>query len=304
MMAQLWFKFWAKEYLADTKVRRLTYEQRGILQTLWAFAWEEGSIPSDAAELGNMLGMSAKSMRTHCEWIYRFFPEAPGDPSKRMSPRLEMDRAEADAKGSRARESAMQRWNKQNANAHANASPNALQEHMRQAYEAPCVSHAGQGQGTEKEKEITPTPFATLQGPGAIVAKPRKPKEPKPKAVPSWQKPIPADVLDAMYEIQDVWPDPKTGAIQPTSKGQPVPHPSWPKTAERLMEIKESGALLEILVSIAIRYATEWRKGEHWIKSPQYFFGKGDEAPWPALYMAELTNRQMRAERTQEEQHA
>lgn len=169
-MAQLWFKFWAKEYLADAKVRCLTYEQRGILQTLWAFAWEEGSIPSDESTLGTMLGIPAKAMRTHMQWVNRFFHPSIEDASRLISPRLELDRAEADAKGSKARESALARWSKVNANAYADAS----NPDMPPQCDNPCVDHAGQGQGHELIK--TPTP----SGPG----KPKR--EPKPKVLGDW----------------------------------------------------------------------------------------------------------------------
>lgn len=169
-MAQLWFKFWAKEYLADAKVRCLTYEQRGILQTLWAFAWEEGSIPSDESTLGTMLGIPAKAMRTHMQWVNRFFHPSIEDASRLISPRLELDRAEADAKGSKARESALARWSKVNANAYADAS----NPDMPPQCDNPCVDHAGQGQGHELTK--TPTP----SGPG------KAKREPKPKVLGDW----------------------------------------------------------------------------------------------------------------------
>lgn len=162
-MAQLWFKFWAKEYLADAKVRCLTYEQRGILQTLWSFAWEEGSIPSDESTLGTMLGIPAKAMRTHMQWVNRFFHPSTEDASRLISPRLELDRAEADAKGSKARESALLRWSKVNPNAHANASDT----HVPPQCDNTCVDHAGQGQGHELIK--TPTP----SGPGKPKREPK-----------------------------------------------------------------------------------------------------------------------------------
>lgn len=142
-MAQLWFKFWAKEYLADAKIRSLTYEQRGILQTLWGFAWEEGSIPSDMKQVGMMLGINANAMRTHSDWIARFFVVDPSDSSKLLSPRLELDRMEADARGAKARESALHRWSERNANA------------VRPCMRPPCEQDAGQGQG----QEITTLPL-------------------------------------------------------------------------------------------------------------------------------------------------
>lgn len=154
-MAQLWFKFWAKDYLGDGKVRTLTYEQKGILQALWSLAWEEGGIPSDPDQLANMLGIPAKAVRTHSVWICRFFVQSLSDPSKMVSPRLELERAEADSRGSKARESAFRKWEKFYANAHANGDANADENAVHSDMPKPCVLHAGQGQG---QKLLTPTP--------------------------------------------------------------------------------------------------------------------------------------------------
>jgi uncharacterized protein YdaU (DUF1376 family) len=282
LMAQLWFKFWAKDYLADTKVRRLTYEQRGILQALWAFAWEEGSIPSDQEELGNMLGIPAKAMRTHSEWICRFFVPMEGSGSKLFSPRLEMDRAEADAKGAKARESALQMWSKRKANAYANASLDAERTDMQWVSEQVCVSHAGQSQSTEKE---TTTP---LPPKGEIP--PASPSGVGKKA--SWTKALPWDVVEATREIKHIWPSPTRGEYQPDGKTL-VPGVSPSELARRLFDAKSQGAELDVCVQIAERAVKEWRDGK-WIKAPQHFFGKSKDAPFRAYYQAHITNEAMK----------
>lgn len=262
-MAQLWFKFWAKEYLADAKVRCLTYEQRGILQTLWAFAWEEGGVPSDPATLGVMLGIPAKAMRSHCGWIGRFFVPHPSDPSKMISPRLEMDREEADNKGSKARESALQRWNKRKANVDANASPNAspnaMRTHVPTQCEQVCVSDAGQGQGTESTTPPTP---------------PRG--EPKPKRGPRKGK-IPADdlgiqppieVLDAVGRIVELTP-------QVDSDGRKI-RVVRSEVLIRVMRIlaEHTSATPGILVQAWEAYL---RTDPRMVKAPQYFFGRQED---------------------------
>ena len=165
-MAQLWFKFWAKEYLADAKIRSLTYEQRGILQTLWGFAWEEGSIPSDMKQVGMMLGIHANAMRTHSEWIARFFVVDPSDESKLLSPRLELDRMEADSRGAKARESALYRWSERNANAMRQGMPKLCERNanaMRQGMPKLCEHDAGQGQG-QGTASLPPTPLSSATG--------------------------------------------------------------------------------------------------------------------------------------------
>lgn len=252
-MAQLWFKFWAKEYLSDGKVRALSYEKRGILQTLWAFAWEEVSIPADHEALGMMLGIPAKAMRSHCEWINRFFVPVAGDSSRLVSPRLEMEREEADAKGAKARESALQRWNKRN----TNASPDALPPHVPSQCDQGCVSDAGQSHRTES----TSTPPTPPRG------------EPKPKR----RGKIPADdlgaqppleVLNAVGRIVELTP-------QVDSDGRKI-RVVRSEVLIRVMRIlaEHTSATPDILVMAWENYLkTRPTK----IKAPQYFFGRQED---------------------------
>lgn len=268
-MAQLWFKFWAKEYLADTKVRCLSYEQRGILQTLWAFAWEEGSIPGDPAMLGNMLGLPAKAMRTHCEWIPRFFVANPSDPTRMISPRLELDRAEADAKGSKARESALQRWNKRDANAYANASNS---DEQTQCVD-PCVSHAGQGQG---QKELITTP---LPPKGGTEQKPKRSRRSQEEIL----SPFPAEVRLVLKGLWSKWrkedgPDHRVIHLSPEDTASNV----------RLILAAHPEISPEILVLAGLDYCASERTR---YKAPQYFFGP--EGPWKAFVQSVLTKEEV-----------
>lgn len=161
-MAQLWFKFWAKDYLGDGKVGCLSYEKRGILQTLWAYAWEEGSIPSDPCLIAELLKLSQSVVKKkHIGWIQDFFVPQPENSARLISPRLELDRMDADEKGSKARESALKRWSGRNANASADA--------MRTDMPQPCVQHAGQGQGKKElkiQKQVDRPASATGLAPG------------------------------------------------------------------------------------------------------------------------------------------
>jgi uncharacterized protein YdaU (DUF1376 family) len=251
-MAQLWFKFWAKEYLADAKVRSLTYDKRGILQTLWAFAWEEGSIPADHEALGMMLGIPAKAMRTHCEWISRFFVADPSDSSRLVSPRLEMDREEADAKGSKARQSALQRWSKRNANAYANALPTDMQTQCEQV----CVSHAGQGQGTEKES----TPSTTSQGSRGTKAKKAR--------VDDLGAQPPMEVLNAVGQIVKLTPKVDTDGREIRAiRGEIL-------TRVQTILTEHPSATPEILV---LAWENYLKTRPTKIKAPQYFFGRQED---------------------------
>lgn len=261
-MAQLWFKFWAKEYLADGKVRCLTYEQRGILQTLWAFAWEEGSIPSDETTLGTMLGLPAKAMRTHMQWVNRFFHPSIEDASRLISPRLELDRSEADAKGSKARESALIRWSKVNANAYANAS----KPDMPLECEHPCVDHAGQGQG---QKVTTPTPS------GVAPKGARRKRRTSGEILGAFSP----EVVQVVNTLASEWreQDPEDG--RPITVGIE----DFGKAIRRILQ-SQPNVTPEILTQAGRDYLASTRQR---YKAPQYFFGP--EGPWDGFVMAILT---------------
>ena len=254
-MAQLWFKFWSKEYLADAKIRALTYEQRGMLQTLWSFAWEEGSIPSDMKQVGMMLGVHTNAMRTHSEWISRFFVTDPSDSSKLLSPRLELDRAEADSRGSKARESAMQRWSK----SHANALPTQC--------EGGCESHAGQGQG--KLKTTT-----------APAGRKRRNKD---QVLHGFSP----DVQRVVRELYPIWP--KEG-----TEGAPTCATSTQDFSQRVSEIIEAGNDPDILIQAAKEYISIPAKkyaAPQFFFGKTGFGGKG-EAKWVGFVKFILTRRE------------
>lgn len=181
-MAQLWFKFWAKDYLGDGKIGCLSYEKRGILQTLWAYAWEEGSIPADPGAIGDLLKISPRLARAHYEWIRLFFHPHPSDAGRLISPRLELDRQEADEKGAKARSSALQRWSKRNANA------------LPTVKRTECAGHAGQSQSTE----------VPLTGVSPEVPRPRLPK-PSPAPADADATPVVLE-LPCVGSGEKVWP--------------------------------------------------------------------------------------------------
>ena len=54
-MGAPWFKLYAKDYLGDPDVRRLTDADRGILVDLWAIQTQLGGIPKDPETLGKLL---------------------------------------------------------------------------------------------------------------------------------------------------------------------------------------------------------------------------------------------------------
>ncbi len=110
---------------------------------------------------------------------------------------------------------------------------------------------------------------------------------------PAWVQGFPDQVVNLTRDILATWPKPPHD-LQPADrdgKRQPVPRPSGPALAARLDEILRKNGDEEILRAIAARAVEEW-KGGAWIKAPQHWFGKGEEAPFQAFYRAEMNNRQ------------
>lgn len=287
-MAAPWFKIFPLEILGKPETSQLTDDQIGKLLRLWALASLEGcSIPSDPIAIGKLLRMQKPNqMVNQMVWLSQFFRPT-DDPSKLVSTRLLKELQAYEDKCSKLRANGClggaPKRTKQEPNGYPNAQPNENQ----------MAPEGEREEEVEKEKRITPTPSAALQGPGVVET--RKKREPKPKAKPSWQTAFTPEVLVLLDEVKQLWPSLAAGAVQPFANGQPVPIISWPQTADRLCEIIKEGADTEILLAIGKRAVREWREGK-WIKAPQHFFGKSEDAPWRAYYKAEVTNRAKREE--------
>ncbi len=93
-----WFKFFAGDFLADEGVTCLSFEERGVLVTLWAFAWREGSIPDDVIRVARMLGLALEADPHRLKWLSdlvgRFFQANQAHPGRLVSERMERERSE------------------------------------------------------------------------------------------------------------------------------------------------------------------------------------------------------------------
>ena len=65
-----WFKFYPKEYLADSKVKMLSREHRSMLVDLWCYCSEDGSIPADPSAIARLLGESTQAVRKAMEELF------------------------------------------------------------------------------------------------------------------------------------------------------------------------------------------------------------------------------------------
>ena len=65
------FQFYARDWLADSKVRRLRLDERGAYCDLLCVQWNEGAIPMDCEEAGMSIGIHPD---TWPEWRSRIWP--------------------------------------------------------------------------------------------------------------------------------------------------------------------------------------------------------------------------------------
>lgn len=57
------FQFYARDWLSSSKVQRMSMTERGVYQTLLAFEWLDGSLPTDMKQLAAMVGMKASQFQ-------------------------------------------------------------------------------------------------------------------------------------------------------------------------------------------------------------------------------------------------
>lgn len=114
-MANLpWFKVYAAETLSDERFQGWTVDERGAWFTLLLTAWREGSIPGDMASLARLLHVDASAMRSLWSAIGDRFIPHPDVPGRLTSPRLEMEREDAEKlrekKSEAGKKGATSRW--------------------------------------------------------------------------------------------------------------------------------------------------------------------------------------------------
>lgn len=109
-----WFKVYAAETLSDERFQGWTVDERGAWFSLLLTAWREGSIPGDQASLARLLHVDASAMRSLWSAIGDRFIPHPDFPGRLTSPRLEMEREEAEKlrekKSEAGKKGATSRW--------------------------------------------------------------------------------------------------------------------------------------------------------------------------------------------------
>ena len=93
MAKEPWFKFWAADYLCDTKVQKLPLEAQGLLLRMWCACHIDGSLPADPEELAILIRSKLHSVLLSYPLCNPFF-ELRGN--RLFSPRMEHERAKSE----------------------------------------------------------------------------------------------------------------------------------------------------------------------------------------------------------------
>jgi len=123
-----YMRFYAGDWLSDPKVRRLTWEQKGVYIDMLALMWKNGgsaSLPDDPGAIAAMLGMQKrkfiKIFHVFFEKNYEIFFR---DDGRIYQKRISEEWDKANEKSQKATESARTRWDKEEScERNANALP-------------------------------------------------------------------------------------------------------------------------------------------------------------------------------------
>lgn len=83
------FQFYPADYLADMRVRMLSWASRGLYMDLLCYCWREGWIPSDGSAIAQLSGCHDLAIIEPC---LELFESHPNDPKKLVHKRLEEER--------------------------------------------------------------------------------------------------------------------------------------------------------------------------------------------------------------------
>lgn len=267
-MASPWFRFFPKDYLGDTKVRVLTHQEKGILLDLWCYCAQDGSVPSDPAQLARLLKVSTREVSKALSVLRPFFQEEGG---ALVSVRLSNEIARYDEVVEKRKQAGSKGGSKRVANAQANASTQA------QAELKSCLTEPEPEPEPEKDYPLAPR---GAPAPSAPVDPPRRKRRSKEEIL----SPYGEDVKRVVSELMPVWP----GFHDPEEQ-KPIRF-NRAAFALRVSEIlaKHKNATPDLLLEAAREYLN--RPGEGlWWKGPEFFFGP--EGPWLGIVNDILTRK-------------
>lgn len=107
------FQFYPADYLADMRVRMLSWAARGLYIELLCYCWREGWIPADSSAIAQLCGCHDAATIEPC---LELFSPHPADPTKLIHLRLDEERRKQEEHSAERRESgrygALKRWGK------------------------------------------------------------------------------------------------------------------------------------------------------------------------------------------------
>lgn len=189
-MGDPWFKFYASDFLLDSRVDSLPIEAQGILIRLWCLCWRDGEIPNDSATLSRRAMVDPKAMRRHWKALSSFFEDSNGN---LISPRMERERSESRAKSESHRLGAQKtnakRWGKRSdseslSDPQATPERDAMRPLERVAEVSPSESESDVLTANAVSGDAKAPP---REAPG--FGKPEKPLKPKRERAPKPPKP-------------------------------------------------------------------------------------------------------------------
>jgi uncharacterized protein YdaU (DUF1376 family) len=141
-----WFKFYPADYTRDGAVTEMSHAERGLYIDMLCWSWENGPLPNDHARLERIFGIVGEDFAPLWAAVRPCFEGG----HELVNPRLEQERAEAEARIERA---------KKGGQARAKQSPSTAQAEPKQepsTASAPLpapVSGSGSGSGSESGSE-------------------------------------------------------------------------------------------------------------------------------------------------------
>jgi hypothetical protein len=114
MASEPWFKFYAADYLLDSRVDSLPLEARTVLLAMWCLCHIEGACPADPEEIARKTRLPSPAVTKYIPQLSGFFELRNG---RLYSHRMEQEKLKSEA----ARTKAQRRWHPSNANGNASS---------------------------------------------------------------------------------------------------------------------------------------------------------------------------------------
>jgi hypothetical protein len=100
-MGDPWFKFYSSEYLLDARVNSMPLAAQSILVKMWCVCHQIGDIPDDPILVSRLIGVSAKTVRAHWDYVRIMFVSSESDNGMMRSLRLDYERIKSASKRDR-----------------------------------------------------------------------------------------------------------------------------------------------------------------------------------------------------------